>query len=38
MGICTVRHGKGAREGKIEGIEFKLVSSDHMKFDLIKVE
>ena len=29
---------KDAVEGKIEGIDFKLVSSDYMNFDLVKIE
>lgn len=29
---------KDAVEGKIEGIEFKLVSSDYMNFDLVKID
>ena len=29
---------KEAVEGKINNIEYKLVSSDYLKFDLLKVE
>ena len=29
---------KDAIEGNVKGIEFKLVSSDYLKFDLLKID